>query len=284
MATALIVDDLLPSQKVGFWARIDSYNAAGALITSAMSSGPSGVLGEFKDINVPVAAGTTYQLFSAPVPAGPWTLENATYFPLPVDPTAAHLAGVETFTGVKTFSAQLRESSAAPITAFSGGGQASATPLPAMFNRVGTSVATVVPFDSVLLPASVLGLDIVVVNATNNPIQVFGTGADTINGAAAATGVTIPPNAVEVFFCSLAGQWQYDPGIGFSGQLFTELAQDNITARAGGGQALATQLWAQTSKVTIVATAGDSVKLPASAPGLELMVINAGAKDRKSVV
>lgn len=170
-----------------------------------------------------------------------------------------------------------REPSVASVTAFNGGGQAAAAQLWAMFNRVATSVAAVPPFDSVALPASAPGLMIVVANVTANPIQVFGTGADQINGQAAATGITQPPNSVDVYSCPAAGQWYVEPGVGFSGPLFTELAQDNVTAHAGGGQGAATALWAQTSRITVVATAGDSVVLPASAPGLELLVINHGA-------
>lgn len=164
------------------------------------------------------------------------------------------------------------------IVANPGGGRAGATALPGEFNQVTTSVAAVAPFDSVVLPASNAGLDIVVANQTNNPIQVFAAGADTINGVAGATGITQPPNSVEVYYCVAPGLWQVDPGIGYSGQLFTELAQDNVTANAGGGQAGATALWAQTTRVTTVATVGDSVKLPPSAPGLELLVINHGAQ------
>lgn len=58
--------------------------------------------------------------------------------------------------------------------------------------------------------------------------------------------------------------------------LFCEVAQDNIVAFAGGGQASATQLTAQTSRIITVATAGDSVVLPAAAAGLELLVMNHG--------
>src|SRR5712664_233202 len=56
-----------------------------------------------------------------------------------------------------------------------------------------------------------------------------------------------------------------------------ESAQDNIVARAGGGQALATQLITQTCRITTVATSGDSIKLPPSQPGLEVLIINHGA-------
>lgn len=60
--------------------------------------------------------------------------------------------------------------------------------------------------------------------------------------------------------------------------LFWESAQDNIVAKAGGGQALATKLFNEVNRVTNVATAGDSSQLPVSAPGLSLLVINHGLK------
>lgn len=60
------------------------------------------------------------------------------------------------------------------------------------------------------------------------------------------------------------------------GDYWIESANDNLTATAGGGQTTALQLNTQTSRITTVATAGDSVMLPPAAPGLELMVINHG--------
>lgn len=53
--------------------------------------------------------------------------------------------------------------------------------------------------------------------------------------------------------------------------------QDNITAKAGGGQATAVQLTHTQNRVTTVATAGDSVALPKAIAGSEVVVINAGA-------
>jgi len=61
------------------------------------------------------------------------------------------------------------------------------------------------------------------------------------------------------------------------GDFFLESSQDNITANAGGGWAPAYQINSQTSRITTVATAGDSIQLPPSAPGLEVLVINHGA-------
>lgn len=56
-----------------------------------------------------------------------------------------------------------------------------------------------------------------------------------------------------------------------------------ITARAGGGQALATALTAQANRVTVVATAGDSVLLPPAVAGLVISVANADAADSMNV-
>ena len=59
--------------------------------------------------------------------------------------------------------------------------------------------------------------------------------------------------------------------------LFYESFTDSITAHAGGGQALAAVLVAEINRITVVATPGDSVKLPASAAGLTIVLINHGA-------
>lgn len=76
------------------------------------------------------------------------------------------------------------------ITAHAGGGQASATLLTANINDVGT-VATAA--DSVKLPPPTIpGQIIVVANNGANAMQVFGSGTDTINGVATATGVSQP--------------------------------------------------------------------------------------------
>lgn len=61
------------------------------------------------------------------------------------------------------------------------------------------------------------------------------------------------------------------------GDYLLESSQDNIVATAGGGAANAFQLQSQTARIATVATAGDSVQLPPSANGLELLVINHGA-------
>lgn len=59
--------------------------------------------------------------------------------------------------------------------------------------------------------------------------------------------------------------------------------QDNLTAHAGGGQASATALTAQMNRVTTVATAADSVGLPASFAGASITVTNAAAANSMNV-
>ena len=54
-------------------------------------------------------------------------------------------------------------------------------------------------------------------------------------------------------------------------------ANTTITAFATGGQASATALTGEFNNVTVCATAGDSVKLPAAAQGLKVTVKNSGA-------
>jgi hypothetical protein len=59
--------------------------------------------------------------------------------------------------------------------------------------------------------------------------------------------------------------------------LLRESASDSLTAHAGGGQGSALALVSELNRVTTVASAGDSVALPASAPGLTIFIENAGA-------
>jgi len=73
------------------------------------------------------------------------------------------------------------------ITAHAGGGQGSATALTGAINSVDT-VGTAA--DSVKLPAPThVGQRVTVINTTATSMQVFGSGTDTINAVATATGV-----------------------------------------------------------------------------------------------
>lgn len=98
------------------------------------------------------------------------------------------LGGVLTTIHVNTGAIFAPGSVATGITAHAGGGQASATLLTAQYNRVDT-VATAA--DSVKLPPpSFVGQVIAITNNDSaDSLQVFGSGTDTINGVATATGV-----------------------------------------------------------------------------------------------
>lgn len=93
------------------------------------------------------------------------------------------------------------------ITAFAGGGQANATQLSATNNNIAT-VATAA--DSIKLPLAKPGLVLRIRNSGANSMQVFGSGTDTINGVATATGVAQAAGTSAEYFCikaAPAGTW-----------------------------------------------------------------------------
>ena len=165
------------------------------------------------------------------------------------------------------------ETAAGGITAFAGGGAASATLVSAQTTRISVVASR---GDSIKLPAAVPGLELVVINDGANVAAVYPSGTDAINGQAGGLSVLQMPQSIDVYACGVSGKWHAEVGGGYSGSFLTELAEDNITATPGGGQAGARLLTSQTSRITVVATAGDSIRLPISAPGLELLVVNSG--------
>jgi len=159
--------------------------------------------------------------------------------------------------------------------------QAGATGLANEINRIDTSTAPAANStlgDGVVLPVAGAGLDIMVWNNTNNPIQVYGAGTDTINGVAAASGIILPANGVYIFLAASAGAWACDgPGGGAAGQFPTVTSQDGLTAHAGGGQGSAQVITCQLTRFTVVATAADSGILMNMKAGMSgITVINAG--------
>lgn len=175
----------------------------------------------------------------------------------------------------------LYEPASDSLTAHAGGGQANALALTSEMSRIST-VATA--GDSVRLPASAAGLTIILENAGANPMQVYGAGTDTINGVATGTGVSQMQGSVVIYTCYSAGAWFANGlGTGYSGSFETMSSVDGLTAHAGGGQGSATPLTAMLNRVTTVGTAADSVILPASANGLQIVVINAAAANAMNV-
>lgn len=167
------------------------------------------------------------------------------------------------------------------LTAAVGGGQANALLMPAQINRI-TTVAS--PGNSVKLPLSRPGMKITLINHGVNPMQVFGTSPDTINDIATGTGVSQVQLSTATFICSVAGSW-YAEGLatGFSGAFPTVTTTNAITATASGTQGTSVLLTAVINRVTVVASAGDSVKLPVAAPGMQITVINAQATNAMGV-
>ena len=167
------------------------------------------------------------------------------------------------------------------LTAHAGGGQAGALVLQSLINRVAT-VAT--SGDSVALPPSIPGLSITLINSGANPMQVYGSGSDTINDVASGTGIAQLPNSLLIFECSVQGKWYAEgTGCGYAGQYPTVSAANALTAHAGGGQASALPITASIARFTTVATAGDSAVLPASASGMQITVANAAAANSMNV-
>jgi hypothetical protein len=115
--------------------------------------------------------------------------------------------------------AKLQFSYKSGIVALAGGGQAGATPLPAFINEVSTVVTNA---DSVMLPAGIPGLAVVVINDGASTLQVYGVPANPNNGgtgdtiapntsvaqAATGTGVSQATVKASIYYCFAPGKWK----------------------------------------------------------------------------
>lgn len=166
------------------------------------------------------------------------------------------------------------ESSQDSITATAGGGQSGAFQITTQTARI-TTVATA--GDSIKLPPSAAGLEVIVINHGANPMQVYGSGTDQIDDIASATGVPQMASSVVIYTCATAGNW-YSEGLanGYAGGLQTVSNLDGITA-AGASQGTATVLPPRMAYNVTTTAAGTGVLLPASVSGAELAVANNGA-------
>ncbi len=160
------------------------------------------------------------------------------------------------------------------VTAFAGGGQANATQLTGQTARI-TTVANI--GDSVKLPISQAGLEMLVINHGGKSMQVFGSGTDTVDDVVYTTGVSQMTGSMTIYSCATAGAW-YSNGVGtgYSGSLQTFSFSDALSAASVGTQAGATPITTSIARFTTVAGAGYSSVLPTAAAGLEIIVINAG--------
>lgn len=95
------------------------------------------------------------------------------------------------------------------LTAKAGGGKAGATSVTGVNCRVSVCATGA---DSILLPTGYEGLTITVINDGAASCQVFGSGSDTIQGAATGTGVALANGATAMYKCVAVvagvGKWQ----------------------------------------------------------------------------
>lgn len=84
-----------------------------------------------------------------------------------------------------------------------GSTQGTALAIKTMQNRFTTVAAST----GCVLPAAVAGMNIVIINAGANSLQVYGNGSDTINGTAGATGVSLAAGKTAEYFTTVAGAW-----------------------------------------------------------------------------
>src|SRR5207245_785414 len=96
------------------------------------------------------------------------------------------------------------------LTALAGGGQTGATAILASVARF-TTVATA--GDSSLLPASLPGSAITVINSGVASMNVFPAVGDLINNLAANTAIPVAAGAIEEFYCTVTGKWQTFRGL-----------------------------------------------------------------------
>lgn len=141
--------------------------------------------------------------------------------------------------------------------------------------------------------------DVIVAAGQTITINSFGAGITKVYTGTPNTAGNLPvnyalsntlTNASVTIVCATATAVQINASVACdvsysigSAQLTQGSAQDALTALAGGGQTGATPLLCDFNRVTTVATAADSVMLPAALPGLQVTVINAAASNSMTV-
>lgn len=165
------------------------------------------------------------------------------------------------------------ESGMTNITAFAGGGQANAFQIVTQTARV-TTVATAA--DSVKLPPATKGLEILLINHGANAMQVYGSGTDTIDDVATATGVSQMSNSTVIYTCADEGDNWYSEGLAsgyVTGQSLQTYSYATVAANATDTQAAGTAIKNMLNTIT-AAGASYSITLPVSAPGAEITIAN----------
>ena len=160
------------------------------------------------------------------------------------------------------------------VIAFAGGGQSSATSLTTEYSVI-TTCAT--RDDSVKLPTALIGKRFVVVNLGAQSCNIYTQTGENFLGLSANVAVPLAASSYIEFVSRVDGSYLYRQITGYYSK------ETTITAYAGGGQANAIQLISEYNKVTVVATAGDSVKLKAAKAGMRQVIVNADTAEAMDV-
>lgn len=234
-----VPDDALDGVNGDFYLKTDTSDLYGPKTAGAWGSptsllgatGPTGATGAAGADGVITALDTA--IGSTPAASG-MSLSGGTLTLQPADNTHAGLVSIlaQTFKGIKTFTDDivasakitltsfLERSSATGITAYSGGGQASATALTKDVNRVTTVAAG---SDSVKLPSAIAGRKIVVINDGANTLAVFPASGESIDALSANASTTITTTAKNsTFVCASTGLWKQAGGAGSTSPLTTK--------------------------------------------------------------
>lgn len=159
---------------------------------------------------------------------------------------------------------------------------AGATALTRELNRIDTSTAPSAGTslgDGVMLMAAGGGLDVTIINNSGNPIQVYGNGGDTIDGAAGNAGVTQMARSCVIYECSATGAWSTDGlSVGYSASGLQTVQPLDAVIALGTTQATATPLTGSLNTIGTTAP-GTGVNLPSSvnSAGLSVVITNNGA-------
>lgn len=143
------------------------------------------------------------------------------------------------------------------ITAHAGGGQASAIQLNVNASYHEVTIAASVA-DSVKLPPATEGEFHWVKNSTTVPIQVFGSGTDTINSVATATGVVHPQGLGLIYVCLIPGnyiQFGFGAALADNNVVGALNATGSLTAALIAGGAITSTSAAAVTMTTVTATA-----------------------------
>lgn len=117
------------------------------------------------------------------------------------------------------------------ITATPAGTQANSFQLTAAISRV-TIVANA--NDGVKLPPAKVGTTVVVMNsAATNAMQVFGSGTDTINAVAFATGVSQLAGTTVAYRCLTSGAWVFSTGSSTTNETISNLTVNSKLTYTG---------------------------------------------------